>query len=94
MARVDHTHRRTIVPELLRSWRLGQSWAVMRLSRSICLLLSLALAATLVGQVIAAPLKRRTQHGGSDYHEQLLDKVPFGSQEWWHIYQRQRPGGG
>jgi hypothetical protein len=66
----------------------------MRLSRSICLLLSLAFAATLVAQAIAAPMKRRLQHGGSDYHEQLLDKVPFGSQEWWHIYQRQRPGGG
>jgi hypothetical protein len=66
----------------------------MRLPRSICLLLSLVLAAILVGQVIAAPLKRRPQQGGSDYHEQLLDKVPFGSQEWWHIYQRQRPGGG
>jgi hypothetical protein len=70
----------------------------MRLSRSKCLLLSLALAATLVvvvvGQAIAAPLKRRAQQGGSDYHEQLLDKVPFGSQEWWNIYGRQRPGGG
>jgi hypothetical protein len=80
------THRRTIVPEVLRNWPLRQSWVVMRLSRSIRLLLSLALAATLVGQVIAAPVKRRPQQGGSDYHEQLLDKVPFGSQEWWHIY--------
>jgi hypothetical protein len=66
----------------------------MQLSRSICLLLSLAFAATLGDQVFAAPLKRRPQQSGSDYHEQLLDKVPFGSQEWWHIYQRQRPGGG
>jgi len=77
----------------------------------MCLLtfVSLVLAATLVGQVIAAPLKnkkqahrqhamttspRRSQQGGSDYHEQLLDKVPFGSRQWWDIYQRLRPGTG
>jgi hypothetical protein len=77
----------------------------------MCLLtfVSLVLAATLVDQVIAAPLKnkkqahrqhtmttppRRSQQGGSDYHEQLLDKVPFGSRQWWDIYQRLRPGTG
>ena len=108
---VDSHHRRTVSElQVMFSWPLG-CWAVMRLSRSMCLLtlVSLVLAATLVGQVIAAPLKnkkqahrqhtmttspRRSQQGGSDYHEQLLDKVPFGSRQWWDIYQRSRPGGG
>jgi len=65
---------------------------------------SLALAASLVGQVTAAPLRNKKQahqqhtmtkpahrppQGGGDYHEHLLDKVPFGSQRWWSIYNEQ-----
>jgi hypothetical protein len=65
---------------------------------------SLALAASLVGQVTAAPLRNKKQahrqhtttklsdrppQGGGDYYEHLLDKVPFGSQRWWRIYHEQ-----
>ena len=68
-----------------------------------------ALAASLVGQVAAAPLRhkkqayrqrtmttppRRAQQGGGDYYEHLLDKVPFGSRRWWDIYQEQHGRGG
>jgi hypothetical protein len=72
-------------------------------------LASLALAASLVVPVTAAPLMNkkhahrqhtmtkppaRTQQGGSDYYEHVLDKVPFGSQRWWDIYQAQQGRGG
>jgi hypothetical protein len=30
---------------------------------------------------------RRSNDG---YHEQLLQAVPFGSKQWWEIYERQR----
>ena len=65
---------------------------------------SLALAANLVGQVTAAPLRNKKQahrqhamtkpsdrppQRGGDYYEHLLDKVPFGSQRWWRIYHEQ-----
>jgi hypothetical protein len=69
---------------------------------------SLALTASLVDQVVAASLRKkqphrqhtivkpptRPQQGGGDYYEQLVDKVPFGSQRWWDINQRKRGGGG
>jgi hypothetical protein len=69
---------------------------------------SLALTASLADQVTAATLRNkkqahrqhtmtksapRRQQGGSDYYENLLDKVPFGSERWWIIKQR-RGGGG
>jgi hypothetical protein len=72
-------------------------------------LMSLVLAASLVGQGTAAPLRnkrqvhqqhtmakppRRTQQGGGDYHEQILDKVPFGSLRWWNVYEAQHGGRG
>jgi hypothetical protein len=65
---------------------------------------SLALVASLVGGVSAAPVKnkkqahrqhtmtkpaRRLPQGGGDYYEHLLNKVPFGSQRWWTIYNEQ-----
>jgi hypothetical protein len=65
---------------------------------------SLALGVSLVGQVTAAPLKNKKQahrqqtmtkpshrpsQGGGDYYEHLLNKVPFGSQRWWTIYNEQ-----
>jgi hypothetical protein len=68
----------------------------------------LAFTASLEDQVTAAPLRNkkqahrqhtitkplpRPQQGGSDYYENLLDKVPFGSERWWKIKQR-RGGGG
>jgi len=68
----------------------------------------LALTASLADQVTAAPLRNKKQaqrqhtmpkppprpaQGGSDYYENLLDKVPFGSERWWVIKQR-RGGGG
>jgi len=72
-------------------------------------IVSLALTASLVDEVTAAPLRSkkqahrqhtmtksppRSQLGGSDYYENLLDKVPFGAQRWWDIKQRRGGGGG
>jgi len=72
-------------------------------------LMSLMFAASLAGQGTAAPLRnkkqahrqptmakppRRTQQGGGDYHEQILDKVPFGSLRWWNVYEAQHGGRG
>ena len=71
-------------------------------------MVSLALMASLAHQGAAAPLgnkkqaHRRTmtkppprpQQGGSDYYENVLDKVPFGTQRWWAIKQRRSGGGG
>jgi len=69
---------------------------------------SLVLTASLADQVTAASLRNkkqaqrqhtmtksppRPQQGGSDYYEQLLGKVPFGSERWWHIKQRKGGGG-
>ena len=72
-------------------------------------LVLLAIAASLIGQVTAAPLRnkkqadrqhmmtkppRRPKQGGGDYYEHLLDKVPFGSRRWWDIYEEQHGGRG
>jgi hypothetical protein len=65
---------------------------------------SLALVASLADQVTAAPHRNkkrvhrqhmmtkpsnRPSQGGGDYYEHLLNKVPFGSQRWWTIYNEQ-----
>jgi len=65
---------------------------------------SLALVASLVSEVSAAPVKNKKQahrqhsmtrpaqrppQGGGDYYEHLLNKVPFGSRRWWTIYNEQ-----
>jgi hypothetical protein len=65
---------------------------------------SLALVSSLVSGVSAAPVKNKKQahrqhtmtrpsqrppQGGGDYYEHLLNKVPFGSQRWWTIYNEQ-----
>jgi hypothetical protein len=67
-------------------------------------LVSLALAASLVGQATAAPSRNKKQahrqhtmtkpshrppQGVGNYYQHLLDKVPFGSQRWWSIYHEQ-----
>ena len=72
-------------------------------------LVSLALTASLADELTAAPLRNneqahrqhtmtksppRSQVGGSDYYENVLDKVPFGAQRWWNIKQRRSGGGG
>ena len=69
---------------------------------------SLALTASLADQVTAAPLRnkkqthrqhtitkppRRPTQGSGDYYEHVLDKVPFGSERWWHIKQKKGGGG-
>jgi len=36
----------------------------------------------------------RPEQGGNDYYENVLDKVPFGTQRWWTIKQRRSGGGG
>jgi hypothetical protein len=33
--------------------------------------------------------RQPASNGSSDYYEHLLDKVPFGSQRWWSIYDEQ-----
>ena len=72
-------------------------------------MVSLALIASLEDQVAAAPLRNkkqahqqhtmtkplpRPQQGGGDYYENVLDKVPFGTERWWNIKQRRSGGGG
>jgi len=72
-------------------------------------MVSLALTASLADEVTAAPLRNkkqahrqhtmtkpplRPQQGGSEYYENILDKVPFGTQRWWNIKQRRGGGGG
>jgi len=89
--------------------RVGSSW--LKTSSNIVVLAAvvLALAASIVGQVTAAPWRnkkqthrqhtitkpprRPTQEGG-DYYEHILDKVPFGSQRWWDVYRQQHNRGG
>jgi hypothetical protein len=36
--------------------------------------------------------KPASGNGSSDYYEHLLDKVPFGSQRWWQIYEETHGG--
>ena len=65
---------------------------------------SLALLASLANQVTAAQPRNKKQanrqhaitkpssrpsQGGGGYYEHLLNKVPFGSQKWWTIYNEQ-----
>lgn len=64
-------------------------------------MVSLALTASLADQVAEAHRQHtmtkpppRPQQGGSDYYENVLDKVPFGTQRWWAIKQRRSGGGG
>jgi hypothetical protein len=62
----------------------------------ISVVVSLALAANLVGQVTAAPFKEQKASASTTHddeasarrrrYQHLLDKVPFGSQRWWSIY--------
>lgn len=32
------------------------------------------------------------RNGQSDYHENVLERVPFGSHRWWEVYGRQHGG--
>jgi len=72
-------------------------------------MVSLALTASLADQVAAAAFRNkkqahglhrmtkpppRPQQGGSDYYENVFDKVPFGTERWWNIKQRRSGGGG
>jgi hypothetical protein len=72
-------------------------------------MVSLALTASLADQVATAPFRNkkqahrqhtmtkpppRPQQRGSDYYENVFDKVPFGTQRWWAIKQRRSGGGG
>ena len=63
---------------------------------------ALALTISLTGEANAVTRKKQhayrhhtmrehtqPEQGGSDYYEHLLDKVPFGSQRWWSIYEEQ-----
>jgi hypothetical protein len=72
-------------------------------------MVSLALTASLADHAATAPFRNkkqahqlhamtkpppRPQRGGSGYYENVLDKVPFGTQRWWAIKQRRSGGGG
>jgi hypothetical protein len=72
--------------------------------KMVVAVVSLALLASLANQVTAAqPRNKKRAHrqhaitkpssrpsqGGGDYYEHLLNKVPFGSQKWWTIYNEQ-----
>jgi hypothetical protein len=89
--------------------RVSSSWLKTSGNIVVLAVVVLALAASLVGQVTAAPWKnkkqthrkhtitkppRRPSQGGGDYYEHILDKVPFGSQRWWDVYRQQHNRGG
>jgi hypothetical protein len=40
----------------------------------------------------AMPRRSLAAHDDGGYYEQILDKVPFGSQRWWRIYESQPKG--
>ncbi|HEY7084219.1 MAG TPA: hypothetical protein VH519_05325 [Hyphomicrobiaceae bacterium] len=79
--------------------------SLQRIAASVVVAL---LAAALASTGMAAPHKKRAGPGiarqaaipgrslganGQDgYYEQILDKVPFGSQRWWRIYEAQPKG--
>jgi hypothetical protein len=66
------------------------------------------LAVGLAGNGMAAPYKKRAEagiarrtaasersmaaNGYAGYYEHILDKVPFGSQLWWRVYESQPKG--
>ena len=66
------------------------------------------LAVGLAGNGMAAPHKKRADapiarqaamprralaaNGYAGYYEHILDKVPFGSQLWWRVYESQPKG--
>jgi hypothetical protein len=40
----------------------------------------------------AMPARSLASNGESGYYEHILDKVPFGSQLWWRVYDSQPKG--
>ena len=38
------------------------------------------------------PVRLPATNGDSGYYEHILDKVPFGSQLWWRVYESQPKG--
>lgn len=75
--------------------------------RSFVALLALALAAGWSGQAGAGTVKKKrlpvvasaqapgtalAANGYTGYYERLLDRVPFGSQLWWRVYDSQPRG--
>ena len=77
------------------------------MKRIFVALLALVLVAGLTGQAGAGTLKKKrlavatsgegrgtplAANGYSGYYERLLDKVPFGSQLWWRVYDSQPRG--
>ena len=40
----------------------------------------------------AMPARSLAMNGESGYYEHILDKVPFGSQLWWRVYDSQPKG--
>ena len=76
------------------------------MKKIFALLVALMLAAALSGQAGAATAKKKRLHGQhgepyanplaangyAGYYERVLDKVPFGSQLWWRVYDSQPKG--
>ena len=71
------------------------------MARTFALFLALALSAGLSGQADAAAAKKKRPHSGAyaqsagnplaangytGYYERVLDRVPYGSQLWWRVY--------
>jgi hypothetical protein len=40
----------------------------------------------------AMPARSLAANGYTGYYERILDKVPFGSQLWWRVYESQPKG--
>jgi hypothetical protein len=45
-----------------------------------------------IARQAAMPGRTLEANGQDGYYEQILDKVPFGSQRWWRIYEAQPKG--
>jgi hypothetical protein len=42
-----------------------------------------------LGKAYRTTARQQPPSGNGDYYEHILEKVPFGSQRWWSIYDEQ-----
>ena len=45
-----------------------------------------------IARQAAMPRRALAANGYAGYYEHILDKVPFGSQLWWRVYESQPKG--
>jgi len=45
-----------------------------------------------IARLTATPERSMAANGYTGYYEHILDKVPFGSQLWWRVYDSQPKG--